>query len=199
MNSICLSLIEKTNEHFSGLDAVDSWLHSDSLKGIFHQIPLHFFSPHTIDLYFYGDSMFNHKQLFGFAAIILSSSVFVRSFAYANGPNTSLGANPIFSFASTSCSSGQSVVSVPTGQVLVITDIYSGSSARESLQLKTASGTLLGDFQVIRNYSQSHYNFFIKGGEVSLRSGIVVPEGEDLVLYCGSQNRVTLSGYYAQP
>ena len=143
--------------------------------------------------------MFNHKQLFGLAAIILSSSVFVRSFAHANGPVVSLGSNPIFSFASTSCSSGQSVVSVPTGQVLIITDIYSGSSTSESIQLKTASGTLLADFQVIQNYSQAHYNFFIKGGDISLKSGIVIPEGEDLVLHCGSQNRVTLSGYYAQP
>lgn len=143
--------------------------------------------------------MFNHKQLFGLAAIILSLSVFVRSFAYANGPTVSLGSNPIFSFASTSCSSGESAVNVPIGQVLIITDIYSGSSATETLELKTASGTLLGNFQVIRNYGQAHYNFFIKGGEISLKSGIVVPEGEELVVYCGSQNKVTISGYYAHP
>ena len=143
--------------------------------------------------------MLNEKQLLALSCLVFSLSFFVRSFsfAHANGPTSSQGSNPIFSYASTSCSSGESVVTVPSGQVLIITDIYSGSYISETIQLKTGTGSLLGLFQVTQNYSQAHYNFFVKGGEISLHSGIVVPEGEELVLYCGSQNRLTVSGYYA--
>ena len=144
----------------------------------------------------------DYRNLFGIASIILSIAVLILSFNTANaipqGANISIGSNPVASFTSTNCTSGDTVVSVPSDQILVITDIIIGGYYGEDVQLKTGTGTLLGQFKSVNGYSQAAYNHFLEGRFYSLRSGIVVPSGEDLVLYCGS-NSLTVSGYYAHP
>ena len=144
----------------------------------------------------------NHKHLFGIASIILSLAVFIFSFNSANalpqGTNVNLGSNPVVSFTSSSCSSGDTVITVPTDQVLIITDVIIGGSSGEDVQLKTGSGTILAQFKSVNAYSQANFNHFLDGRFYSLRSGIVVPSGEDLVLQCYNNN-LTVSGYYARP
>ena len=144
----------------------------------------------------------DHRILFGFASIIVSIALLIFSLKSANalpqGPNISYGNNPVVSFSSTNCSSGDTVTNVPNDQVLVITDIIIGGHNGEEVQLKTGSGTVLGFFKSVNAYSQANFNHFLEGRFYSLRSGIVVPSGEDLVLYCGN-NHLTISGYYAHP
>ena len=144
----------------------------------------------------------DYRNLFGIASIILSISVLILSFNTANaipqGTNINMGSNPVVSFSSTNCTSGDTVASIPTDQVLIITDVILGGYNGEEVQIKTGSGTVLGQFRSVNGYSQAAYNHFLEGRFYSLRSGIVVPAGEDLVLFCGS-NSLTVSGYYAHP
>ena len=142
-----------------------------------------------------------YQHIFAFAAVIFATGYLLRSLqpahAFPQGANVSLGSNPIFSFSSSTCSGGETVTTVPSDQVLIITDVILSGSSSETVQLKTGAGTLLGYFRAVNNYSQAHYNFFLEGRTYALRSGIVVPAGENLVLHCDG-NYVTISGYFAQ-
>ena len=144
----------------------------------------------------------DYRNIFAAGFLILCAAVFVHSLRAANafpqGPSASYGSNPVFSFSSTACATGDTATTVPSDQILVITDIILGGTDGEAVQLKTGSGTLLGYFNSVNAWSQGNFNHFFVDRVYSLRSGIVVPAGEDLVLYC-ENNHLTVSGYYAQP
>ena len=147
-----------------------------------------------------------NNLLFGIASIICSISLLIFSIGNATAfqsPSISLGSNPIFSTYLDDCSSTSSSVTVPMMiQVLVITDIGSSAFASETITLATASSGNLGKFQIQKHSSPyNHTNhgsvmFSITDTFLELKSGIVVPGGETLLVSCG-QNQVTISGYYA--
>ena len=140
----------------------------------------------------------DYKNTLAIAAVIMASGFFVRSFQTANafpqGPNTSLGSNPIFSAYTNNCP--ETVTTVPNDLILVITDIVMSSNSTQTVTLKTSNGGILGSFK--QTYRTGN-GMILEGRHHSLNSGIVVPAGEDLILDNCSTDGATISGYYAQP
>ena len=136
--------------------------------------------------------MFDHKRLFGFAAILFGIGFILQSImparAISMGPSVSMGSNPVFAVHA----SGQSgtIFTNNTSSSAIITDLaivfdyyctmtFSGSNSGDSFRFKTAQN---GPLTV-----------------VSLNSGLKVPAGESLSFsgdssYCLG---VSVSGYYA--
>ena len=122
--------------------------------------------------------MKDYKQLFGYAAMMLSAGFLARSFqpAYAiNGANISLGSNPIQSWSK----SYQSTAGwLPVGTMtddFVITDIFmysKGSGCRLKLH-KQSTGDVIFDAYVDQN----------KQSTTNLNGGIVVEAGETVEAY----------------
>ena len=130
----------------------------------------------------------DHRTLFGIAAIILSSAVFVHSFNAANafpqGPNVSMGNNPIASFH-VSCSQSNPTVLSTTSELFIITDILVSdgySTGGIDLQLNGANWYSLGE-----------------NVQMAMQSGIPVPLNSTLSCYTYYGRNLVLSGYYAQP
>jgi hypothetical protein len=127
----------------------------------------------------------DHRNLFGMAAIILSSAAFVHSLnsanALAQGPNVSLGSNPI-EHHNSNCNT--SFYTNNSSNTFVITDIifyYSSGASSISVSGQTVF--------IMNSYT---------AGVNSMQSGIKVEPGETVNCSGGSNNNnVTLSGYYA--
>ena len=156
--------------------------------------------------------MKDYRLVFAYATVLFALSAILYSITTANanpmGPNISLGSNPQFSFYAENCSSDQTIITVPSDQVLIITDIISAQSYdSDTITLKTASSTLAkfrmdfytpawyGGQDSSRTADQS--GTFSNNG-ISLQNGIVVGSGETLFLSCNS-NMVTITGYYTNP
>ena len=118
------------------------------------------------------------RRLFGIAAIIASIAYLIssigNSFAYPQGPNVSLGSNPIVSFY---CASGNVAYTVPSGQSLVITD-FIGVSNYPYFTLSTGESLNMVD------------------GTYSSRTGYKLTGGTSIT--CGSGSMV-VSGYLTHP
>ena len=117
--------------------------------------------------------MKDYKQLFGYAAILFGIGFVIRSFvpAYAyNGPNISLGSNPIEHF-----SGSGTVFSNTSGRDFIITDVSCN-----------------GD--TVLNISSSNAWFCRAGASHSFSSGLRVSDGENVT---ASGYVLFLSGYYA--
>ena len=130
----------------------------------------------------------DHRTLFGIAAIILSSSVFLHSLNSANafpqGPNVGTGSNPIASFY-VSCSQSSPTVINTTGELFIITDILVSdgySTGGVDLQLNGSTWYSLGE-----------------NVQMAMQSGIPVPLNSTLSCYSYYGRNLVLSGYYAQP
>ena len=127
----------------------------------------------------------DYRNLFGIAAIILSGAVFVHSLKSANafpqGPNVSMGSNPIQSFNET-CN-WTTIISNTTNQTFIITDVIpSYGSSDVDLREGNSSGTHL---------------FSLKAGSVAnLRTGVPIPPNTDIVCQHGGGHRITITGYY---
>lgn len=113
--------------------------------------------------------------------LLLCASIFMNSLtnanAYPQGPNVSLGQNPIDNYSSP-CNSWDTLFTNNTNQIFTITDVvltYTGNSA----------ATLRVNGQYIYQ-SQDNYGFI---------SGLKIQPGE--TVECSfNGNRVTISGYY---
>ena len=129
----------------------------------------------------------DYKKLFGYAAILFGLGFFVRSFlpAYAyNGPNTSMGSNPI-DHATAICSnlSSSLIFSNSTTSTFVVTEViraYPSYGAGLSI-----NGNRIFNVEGFSN-GRSMFSF---------DSGLTVQPGESV--YCGHGGyRMTISGYY---
>ena len=147
-----------------------------------------------------------HNPWIGTAAIISSLAFVILSVNNATAfqsSTISLGSNPVFSTYVDNCSSTATSVTVPSDQVLVITDINSAAFEHETITISTTNSGILGRFSVRKHstpydhVNQGGYYFSTSSSLFTLRSGIVVPAGETVLIDC-SQNQVTISGYYAQ-
>lgn len=96
------------------------------------------------------------RRLIGIAAIIAAIAYLFSSiadtFAYPQGPNVSLGSNPIVSFY---CASGTVAYTVPAGQSLIMTDFigvssypYISLSSGEYLNFSDGTHTLMTGYKV---------------------------------------------------
>ena len=119
--------------------------------------------------------MTDYRNLFGYAFIVLAIAFFIRSFAPAhalNGPNISMGNNPIESYIG---STSGTILNNTTTSNFIVTDIACDYSANV--------------------YMDSAQVFFCLQGSHSFTSGIKVPPGSRIQ---GSSNRtIFISGYYA--
>ena len=145
-----------------------------------------------------------HKHYFGIASIIFASACLIwsigQAIAFPQSPNVSLGSNPAFSYYATSCTSDEVVATVPSDQVLIITDIISSVGDGDDIIQFSTSTTTLGSFRVdhhVTGYSSGSIHRTMNNAHYKLHSGIVVPSSETLTLSCNS-NLVTITGYYAQ-
>ena len=114
-----------------------------------------------------------HKIIFSIAALIASIALLISSiadsFAYPQGPNVSLGSNPIVSFY---CDNAG--YTIPSGQDLIITDFIAASSY-PSVYVNGVSAMYLG------------FN-----GNSSLTTGWKIPASSIVSCVSGT---VYLSGY----
>ena len=129
--------------------------------------------------------------------------------AQAIPQSVSVGSNPLLSWAGQlTYSSNNTAGTAPTGQDVVLTDIilttasFCGAHGYD-VTLTTSSGNLIGQFRLSsQQASQSgHYTSNIIA---SLKSGLLVPAGESLIIatnhaYSDCKLSYTLSGYLAQP
>ena len=137
----------------------------------------------------------DHRNLFGIAAIILSSAAFLHSLntasAFPQGPNISMGGNPIESMAG---NGSTTLLTVPSDRALIITDVdlTNSSSGGHTVSLTDSSGTVYGKWYV----PQYHYTAQVITSKIS---GISIPPGTQLQWDGSTSVNYTLSGYYANP
>ena len=114
-----------------------------------------------------------HKTVLSLAVLVASFALLIfsigDSFAYPQGPNVSLGSNPIISFQ---C--GSSGYTVPNGQDFIITD-FIGASSYPSIYVDGVSAMYIG------------FN-----GNSSLNTGWKIAAGSTVSCVSGT---VYLSGY----
>ena len=130
----------------------------------------------------------NHRTLFGIGFIIFALGYFVRSFQPANafpqGPNISLGSNPIDGF-NVACNNTSPAVMSTTDQIFIITDVIVSdgySTGGVTLKLNGADWMSFGE-----------------SVEVALQSGLSVPVNSTLGCYAYYGRDVVISGYYTHP
>ena len=129
-----------------------------------------------------------YRNLFGIGFIILSLGYFIRSLQPANafpqGPNISLGSNPIDAF-NVACDNTSPSVMSTTNNIFIITDVIVSdgySSGGITLQLNGVNWMNVGE-----------------NVEVALQSGLPVPVNSTLDCYTYYGRDVVVSGYYTHP
>ena len=95
------------------------------------------------------------QHLFGIAAVIGSVALLISSigdtFAYPQGPNVSLGSNPIVTLSCFSHNHYQNIYQVPTGMTLVITDFHIGSDTNGYIRVGNTS-SLNNNDNILRHH-----------------------------------------------
>ena len=123
------------------------------------------------------------RKLFGISAVLMSASVFVHSLNTANafpqGPNISLGSNPIYSI-SASCNNASTMYTNNTTQTFIITDVVlSVPNGGYSLTLEINGQTI-----------------WSMEGNAHLKSGIPIASGATLKCSGHGGYNLNLSGYH---
>ena len=128
------------------------------------------------------------QLLLGSALLIASSGYAYRSLqqanAYPQGPNVSLGSNPVEAF-SFNCSSGSPQAFTTGNEVFIITDVI------------VADGSGSGTATLILNGAD--WLPFPESSVQSFNSGYPVPPNSTLSCIAYYPKRMAVSGYYAQP
>lgn len=138
-----------------------------------------------------------NNKLFGIAAIIASVGFLISSigdtFAYPQGPNVSLGSNPIVTISCSGHSNFPNVYQVPSGMDFIITDFHIGESSSSNGWIRVSSNSSMNNSDaVLRHYLQN-----ATSTALSLHSGIKVTE--NLYLDCvGGSGGSFMSGYLTQ-
>ena len=132
----------------------------------------------------------NHTSqiLFGVAAVVLSFGYFIRSIqpaeAFPQGPNVSMGSNPIVAFSS-NCSQSSPSITTTGSDTLIITDIIVGDGSY------TEGATL--------KLNGSDWMSFPETTTQSFNSGFPVPPSSTLSCYAYYGKTLVVSGYYTHP
>jgi hypothetical protein len=129
-----------------------------------------------------------YRSLFGIGFVIFSMGYFVRSFQPANafpqGPNISLGSNPIASF-NVACNNSSPSIMSTTNNIFIITDvIVSDGYSTGGITLKLNGADWMN---------------FNENVEVALQSGLSVPVNSSLDCYTYYGRDLVISGYYTHP
>jgi hypothetical protein len=139
----------------------------------------------------------DHRNLLGFAAIILSSAVLIHSLQSAlagpSGPNVSLGANPIENFSLFCNVNSQTLVPSDPNRDFIVTDIITGDDS-SSYSPIPSNLTFNAGITMTVSPLQSH----------RFETGLKVPTNSTLDCQNGTSSsqyhfNVTVLGYYAHP
>ena len=137
------------------------------------------------------------KNIFALCGLCLSSAVLINTLtpAFARTGVVSLGSNTAYSISAFTTGVTESLPSV-VGQERIMTDIYLSAQPGYDLEviITTSGGAEIGRFKAW------NYSSYPAGPlNVSLESGLRVPEGESVTLNFNGRGVYTLSGYLAQP
>ena len=126
------------------------------------------------------------RNLFGLSTLIASVALLIWSigetFAYPQGPNVSLGSNPIQVFQ-VSCNSSSPVIMTTANETFIITDlIVRSGSYTPGITLKLNGSGWLS---------------FAQNKEFYFKSGLPVPPNSSLECQSSYGREVTVSGYIA--
>lgn len=128
------------------------------------------------------------NHFFGIAAIIASTALLFSSFktasAYPNGPNVSLGSNPIEA-AQIDCNSQEQTLFANGNDAFIITDlIVSDGYSTGGVDLKLNGNTWMA---------------FGENVVIAFESGIPIPPNATISCTTYYGRSVTITGYYAHP
>ena len=152
-----------------------------------------------------------HNPWIGFSMLLLSASVFVHTLGSAQAipsmQNIGYGSNPLFTVGGTISNSSSTVMTAPSDQMMVVSDVIltmNPNLCASLIEFTDSSGNALGHFKL---HSNLHYDgdkaaqsqpssvqhAFNSGIALSPNNSLTISEtGNCSVAY-------TLSGYYAQP
>ena len=142
----------------------------------------------------------DYRNLCGIAFIILASGYFVRSFQPANaapqGPNISMGSNPIVSWAGYT-SSGNWITIDTMQEDFILTDLVLGGTS-DTCNFYLSSQNSSSNIDIIagggyRNDSYRNGNSQFTG---NFNSGMKVPSGTTIYAYASGYCYYNISGYY---
>ena len=158
--------------------------------------------------------MKNHP-LYALSSLLLSGSVFLYTIglilgsaqAFPQGPSVSTNSNPLFTFGGTISNGSTLVLTAPSDQLMVVTDVIltmNSNSCASNVAFTDSTGALLSQFKL---HSYNHLGSYraaqsqTSSIQHAFNSGIAIGTGSSLTLTeSGSCNvAYTLSGYYAQP
>jgi len=135
----------------------------------------------------------------GLGAMATMALMPLSAIGYPASGSISLGSNPVQAWAGTVNHTGATVVTAPSDQDIVVTDLIlsCNSSCDARASLTRSDGTLVGSFWVSGGYGSSYDTLSI---QYQLSSGIPVPAGQSLSISTSYDTiAYTLSGYLAQP
>lgn len=137
------------------------------------------------------------KNTMAIAALTLSSAVFIHSITPASARTgvVSFGSNPVFSESGFTTSTTLTLPAV-SGQERIVTDIFLAAQPNYELEiiLTTSGGKEIG------RYKTWNYNSYSDGGlDTHLKTGLRVPEGEELNVSVNGRGVYTFSGFLAHP
>jgi len=131
----------------------------------------------------------NHKTLLGLSALVLSCEIFIHSLhsahAFPQGPNVSMGSNPIDSHYQGNCNNSN-LFTNSSQQDFIITDIVNDYSGWLILS-KNSGGVTSAIFKIQGN------------GTAYMKSGIRISPGDTVLCQHYSGQGAFISGYYTHP
>lgn len=151
-----------------------------------------------------------YKNLLGVAAILFAiaaiSSTLPKAQAYPT-PSVSFDANPVVSIGGTISGTTTTVLTAPSDQMIVVTDVWltmNQNNCTSKVTLNTSSGSTLAEAK-LHSYRYSFGGGISNSHPTSIQhnfsSGLPIPVNESLeVTESGSCSvSFTISGYFAQP
>jgi len=143
----------------------------------------------------------DYRNILATGFLLLCGAVFVHSLKSANafpqGPNVSMGSNPIESWAGVTPGSSTWITIDTMQNDFIITDIFAHTHASDcnvalATQNTNSTTPLLYSGRVVINHNWAYQL------ENSFKSGIKIEAGETLYLYhsCQGGLRYNISGYY---
>lgn len=153
--------------------------------------------------------------LYAISSLLMSGSIFLYTIslilgsaqALPQGPSISTGSNPLFTFGGTISNGSSLVLTAPSDQLMVVTDVIltmNSNSCASNVAFTDSNGTTLSQFKL---HSYNHLGSYRAAQsepssiQHAFNSGIAIGTGSSLTLAeSGSCNvAYTLSGYYAHP
>ena len=153
------------------------------------------------------------RHYFGLATLLASVALLIWSigetFAFPQGPNVSMGSNPLFSYGGKVNNSQIALFTAPSSQSMVVTDLIlsmKNSNCLSTVELTTSGGDLLSSIDLHSRYVMSGNGYAASATQTSpslvqhsFSSGIPLALGETLEMNenGGCDVSYTVSGYYA--